>query len=119
MDKDHRLFNKLRQHALEHGLKVELVSRKVLLDFGGMNPAIGKDWGFPGDNDTFYILRSDPVETKCETLRHEIEEYVRRKNGEKYWPAHKQCLKNEGKQTMPSMKGIKREKRKPTLGTVR
>lgn len=70
-------------------ITVEFKDRDVLYDYDGMNWVTAERWGFIMSDRTIYLSKHDPAEKKLRTLRHEIREIRKSKEGWKYWPAHK------------------------------
>lgn len=79
------------------GIKVTMVSSKVLGDFAGMNNFASKQLHFhprPKKNEVF-IDRDMSKTDKAKTLLHEMTEMDLMRQGHPYWSAHKEALKSE------------------------
>jgi hypothetical protein len=82
------------------GVKVKLVTSKVLEDYAGMNHHAAKDMHFPKSKcpkNTILIRRDLMPKAKIQTLDHELYEIdVMSKNGNQYFPAHKKAMDKIG-----------------------
>jgi hypothetical protein len=89
------LFNRLVKSLEKEGTKVVLVSDRFLGDYAGMNPEAAKAMGFRMPKDTIYITESSPYEERYKNLMHEIGEEEKMEDGQSYWKAHRQELREE------------------------
>lgn len=77
--------------------KVRKVGKNVLKDYQGMNREAAKAFGFTPLPKKDEVLVSKDLKGKefRETVKHEVVEQELMEKGSKYWPAHKQALKEE------------------------
>ena len=91
-------FKKECAKLKKKGVKVKLVTSRVLDDYAGMNPRAAKDMHFNGcPKDAILIRRDLSLRDKDQTLRHEVfEQNEMKRNGGKYYPAHKKAMRKIG-----------------------
>jgi hypothetical protein len=89
-------YEKLIKKCEKHGYIVEEHGHDVLKDYGGMNPAAAKAFGFVMPNDRLYVAEDSDWKTKYNDLKHELKEVILMEDGdENYWDAHCESLKIE------------------------
>ncbi len=76
-------------------LEVRFVSKDVLVDYIGMNPAAACVFGFSDIGDEVLILEGMDEAKTQETIRHEQGEYELMCQGKSYWEAHRQMMSTE------------------------
>lgn len=79
----------------DEGIDVIFVDDNKTKDFVGMNEYAGKAFGYPIPDDTIYIDNNLELQTRYETLKHEVDEIHKMEKGSKYWPAHLEALRKE------------------------
>lgn len=77
--------------------KIRYVGDRILKDYAGMNHFAGKAMGFQPlpERDTILIDKDMKRKVQLETIKHEVAEVDKMKQGHNYWEAHKHALKVE------------------------
>lgn len=96
--KDRKLFQNDCLNLKKKGVRVKVVTSKVLDDYAGMNHRAAKDMHFPNCPKNVILIRRDlPAKDKRQVLRHEIfEESAMKRNGNRYIPAHRKAMDRIG-----------------------
>ena len=90
------MLKRLEEKCKELGFDVKYVSERRLADYAGMNYLAAKDMGYPNcGKKEFHIAKNMSAQEKYETLKHEIIERKLMADGDSYWEAHRQALRQE------------------------